>query len=130
MSKKTAAPFYFLLKTIVSDSHRHLLCVSDTVTMTSTRNEFQVLGFCLVEAISKKIYIFFSSATQKPSSSPDRHRLRFLHHTQAHATGRTHLNELVAEVFLYTTNTRDKHPCLQRNLNPRFPHTYGCRPTP
>ena len=106
MPKKTAAPFYSLLNTIVSESHRHLLCVSDTVTVTSTRDEFHVLGFCLIEAISKK-NIFFS-ATQKPSSSPDRLRLKFLHHTQVHTTGRTPLNELVAKITPYATHNKHK----------------------
>jgi hypothetical protein len=34
--------------------------------------------------------------------------LRFVHHTQAHTTGRTPLNELVAEAAPYTTHNKHK----------------------
>jgi len=30
----------------------------------------------------------------------------------------------------HTTLTRDKQPCPQRNSNPQFQHTSGCRPMP
>jgi len=30
----------------------------------------------------------------------------------------------------HTTNARDQHSCSQRDSNPRFQQTSGCRPTP
>jgi len=79
-------------------------------------------------------YVSFQDILRRCGSGPPHYR-RFTI-TLRHATlGRTPLDEWTdrrrgLSTWQYTTHTRDRHPCRQRNSNPQSQQVSSRRPTP
>ena len=58
--------------------------------------------------------------------------LRFLYHSEKHKSVRTPLNASSQKPLpaQHTTNSRDRHPCHQRDLNPQSQQQSGLKTTP
>ena len=74
----------------------------------------------------------FFSVAQQPKTGQDR---LFLDHTHLDTETLQEFSERVISSLQrliptqHTTNKGDEHPCLQRDSNPRFQQSSGCRPT-